>query len=166
MEEITQRANVREVSSIFDSKDEILIEAFRESHHSMERAFQQTIRNDKLEDNLGSLFDGLMAMVDYWSPSIYLSVLYQATKNKRVNEITRNASERTALGVKSFLVEMVGRGVIGDIDLRLAGEDIMTSFIEQLATILEGRQESQIRDEWIKAAVAIMNEARRRAPTR
>lgn len=161
LEKVTMKAvadaaglTVAEVQALYDEPIDILQAAFRSGQMKMETKLRQPVFGD-VNAYLDVLFDGLMEAISAWGPELYLGTLYQATKDKVLREMFQRSSETLNLAVKAFLAELVVMGTVEQIDKAdRVNRELVSSFIEHLASVLEGRKIADIKKAWIEESAA------------
>lgn len=157
MEEISAQASV-DVSVArerFEDPVDMLHEAYRRGQSDMERLFRKPITGT-LEEHMGVLFDGLMMSIKSFGPQTYLQIVYQATRDKVLLEIVKRQSGRVNFAVKAFLMDMVGRSIIEGVEgVEKVNQELVATFVEHLAQVLEGKKLPAVKRAWVKQASAL-----------
>jgi AcrR family transcriptional regulator len=149
-------ADLASVKERYEDKDEVLHEAFKRGQRGMERKLRQQVTGD-LGDHLGTLFDGFMEAVAPWGPELYMGMLYQATEDRALYEAVRKASEGMNFAVKAYLAQMVAMAIVEEIQgVERVNREMVSTFMEYLAGVLEGKKLADIRKAWVSNAGHMM----------
>ncbi|NLI73652.1 MAG: TetR/AcrR family transcriptional regulator [Euryarchaeota archaeon] len=136
----------------FEDPVDILHHAYRLGQKDMERLFRTPI-DGTLEEYIGVLFDGMMLNIKHFGPQTYLGVVYRATEDKVLLEVVKRQSVTLNFAVKAFLMDMVSNSIIESVEgVERVNQELVATFVEHLAKLLEGMELSDVRKAWIKQA--------------
>jgi AcrR family transcriptional regulator len=167
MEEIAAKAGVDAAAARerFEDPVDILHEAYRRGYSQMERLLREPITGS-LEDHMGVLFDGMMLSIDAFGPENYLGIVYRATGDRVLLEIVKRQSGKVNFAVKAFMVDMVTRSIIEEVEeVEKVNQELVASFVEHLAMLLEGKKLPAVRRSWVKKAAAMFRPCPMTAPS-
>ncbi|WP_400259726.1 TetR family transcriptional regulator [Candidatus Methanomassiliicoccus intestinalis] len=159
--EIAQRAKVPlpEVLELYEIPGDILQEALKVGQRRMEELYREPVMGS-MDSHLAVMFDGLMAAISPWGPESYFNLLYQATKDKVLKDAMVRSSRSMGFAVKSFLAQMVAMSIVEEIaNVERVINNLVSSFIEGLATYLEGNSIENIKSKWVANAAQMLNES-------
>lgn len=166
MEEIAAQAgaDVSAARERFEDPVDILHEAYRRGQSDMERLFRKTITGT-LEEHMGVLFDGMMLSIKSFGPQTYLEIVYQATKDTVLMEVVKRQSGKVNFAVKAFLMDMVGRSIIEGVEgVEKVNQELVATFVEHLAQLLEGKKLPAVKRAWVKQASAMFTPGAKTMP--
>jgi AcrR family transcriptional regulator len=142
-------ASVQAVRGKFESKEDLLIEAFRIGQRRMEAKLRE-IPKGGLDEHLELLFDAIVDGLAPFGPEIHLNLIYQATQDKVLEEIIKRSSGNVNFAVKAYLAQMVSLSIVDTIDeVEKVNREMVASSIEYLAGALEGKKLPAIKAAWI-----------------
>lgn len=145
-------ADLASVKKRYEDKDEVLHEAFKRGQRGMELKLRQQVTGD-LGAHLGNIYDGLWESIAPWGPELYLGMLYQATEDRPLLEAVRKASEGMNFAVKAYLAQMVAVSIVEEVQgVEKVNRELVSTFVEGLAGVLEGRKPADIKRAWIANA--------------
>jgi AcrR family transcriptional regulator len=140
---------VSEVRSLYPTKEELLIAAFRPGQKQMEERFRTIIEGD-LDAHIGLMFDGIMDGLMPYGPELHFNLLYQATSDKTLAEIIRRSSRNVNFAIKAYLAQMVAMAIMEVVDeVEKVNEEMVSSFVQYMAGTLEGKKIPAIRKAWV-----------------
>lgn len=167
MEEIAAQAGV-DVSAAkerFEDPVDMLHEAFRRGYTEMEKLFRKPITGT-LEQHMEVLFDGMMLNIKSFGPEAYLKIVYRATQDRIMLEIVKRQSGKVNFAVKAFLMDMVGRSIVEEIEgVEKVNQELVATFVEHLAQLLEGKSLPAVRKGWVKQASAMFQPSAKTTPS-
>lgn len=145
-------ADLASVKKHYDDKDEVLHEAFKRGQRGMELKLREIVTGD-LDAHLGLLYDGLCEAIAPWGPELYLGMLYQATEDRPLREAVRRSAEGMNFAVKAYLAQMVAMAIVQEIQgVEKVNRELVSTFMEGLAGLLENRKSADIRKAWVANA--------------
>jgi len=148
----------------FEEPVDALHEAFRRGQKDMEKLYRTPVMGD-LNAHMEVLFDGMMLTVRPFGPETYLGIVYRATYDPVLREIIRRESGKLGFAVKAFMAEMVAMAIVEHIDqVERVNQALVSSFIEHLALVLEGKKLPAIRKAWVKQAAALFQPSLKTSP--
>lgn len=156
IEDIAARAGMppAAVRERFEDPVDALHEAYRRGQKEMEKLYRTPVTGD-LDAHMGVLFDGMMLSIRPFGPEIFLGIVYRATTDKVLREVVRRQSGTLGFAVKAFMAEMVAMAIVDHIDqVERINQDLVSSFIEHLAMVMEGKKVPDIRKAWVRQAAA------------
>lgn len=140
---------VAEVRSLYPTKEELLIAAFRTGQKRMEERFR-VVQTGDLKAHIEEIFEGILEGLMPFGPEVHLALIYQATQDKTLMEIVRRSSRNVNFGIKAYLMQMVSLSIIDEVEgVETVNENMVTSFIEGMATMLEGKKLPAIKKTWV-----------------
>jgi AcrR family transcriptional regulator len=140
---------VAEVRSLYETKEELLIAAFRVGHRRMEERLRLIISGD-LDAHLSEMFDACLDGLMPYGPEMHLNLLLQATKDRTLMEIVRRTSRNVNFAIKAYLAQMVSLSIIDEVkEVEKVNEQLVTSLVEGIAGVLEGKKLDGIKKTWI-----------------
>jgi AcrR family transcriptional regulator len=138
-----------EVTRLYPTKEELLIAAFRIGQKKMEERFRMVQTGD-LTAHVSELFDGIMDGLMPFGPELHLSLIYQATEDKILVEIIKRSSKNVNFAVKAYLMQMVNDSIIDGVEgVEKVNEEMVASFIESAASLLQGKKLPAIKKAWV-----------------
>ncbi|OPY27068.1 MAG: HTH-type transcriptional regulator BetI [Methanomassiliicoccales archaeon PtaU1.Bin030] len=140
---------VAELRSHYETKEELLIAAFRTGHRRMEERLRTIISGD-LDAHIGQMFDACLDGLMPFGPEIHLNLLLQATKDRTLMEIVRRTSRNVNFAIKAYLAQMVSLSIIDEVkEVEKVNEELVTSLVENVAGVMEGKDLAEIKKAWI-----------------
>ncbi|MDW5562121.1 MAG: TetR/AcrR family transcriptional regulator [Methanomassiliicoccus sp.] len=140
---------VAEVRALYPTKEELLIAAFRIGQRKMEERFR-TIHTGDLESHIEEMFDGIKDGLMPFGPELHLNIIYQATEDRTLMEIVKRSSKNVNFAVKAYLMQMVNDSIIDEVEgVEKVNEDMVTSFIEYTAQLLQGKKLPAVKKAWV-----------------
>ncbi len=140
---------VAELRSHYETKEELLIAAFRVGHKRMDERLRLIISGD-LDAHLSEMFDACLDGLMPYGPELHLNLLLQATKDKVLMEIVRRSSRTVNFAIKAYLAQMVSLSIIDEVkEVEKVNEELVTSLVEGVAGVLEGRELGEIKKSWV-----------------
>jgi len=138
-----------ELEKRFGSKEEVLIAGFRWGQTRMEEDFRRMITGG-LEDHIGLMFDAILKGLAPFGPEVHLNLIYQATQDKILMEIIKRSSRSVNFAVKAYLAQMVALSIVDEIEeVEKVNEEMVSSFIQYLAGVLQGKKLPAIKKAWV-----------------
>lgn len=165
LENIAQAAGlpVAELGSMYPTKEELLIAAFRTGQKRMEGRLRM-IQTGDLQSYLEELFEGILEGLMPFGPQVHLALIYQATQDRTLMEIIKRSSRNVNFGIKAYLMQMVSLSIIDEVEgVEKVNENMVTSFIEAMATMLDGRKLPAIKKAWVAGAGKMLKPSTRTA---
>lgn len=154
MEDVAKASGltVTEVKAQYPTKEELLIAAFRVGQRKMEERFR-AVQTGDLMAYVEEMFEGIMEGLMPYGPQLHLSLIYQATEDKTLVEIIKRSSKNVNFAIKAYLMNMVALSIIDEIEgVEKVNEEMVASFIEQMASTLEGKKLPAIKKAWVARA--------------
>ncbi len=146
-----------ELRSHYESREDVLIAAFRSGHRKMEERLRMIISGD-LDAHLGEMFDACLDGLMPYGPELHLNLLLQATKDRTLMEIVRRTSRNVNFAVKAYLAQMVSLSIIEEVkEVEKVNEELVTSLVEGVAGVLEGKKISAIKKAWVAHGREMLN---------
>jgi AcrR family transcriptional regulator len=140
---------VTEVRTVYSTREEVLIAAFRTGQNKMEARFR-VVHTGDLNAHIEEMFEGIMEGLMPFGPQIHLNIIFQATEDRTLMEIVRRSSKNVNFGIKAYLMQMVSLSIIDEVEgVEKVNENMVTSFIENMATMLQGKKLPAIKKAWI-----------------
>lgn len=138
-----------EITKLYSTKEELLIAAFRIGQRKMEERFR-TVQKGDLIAHVGEMFEGIKDGLMPFGPELHLNLIYQATKDKVLVEIIKRSSKNVNFAVKAYLMQMVNDSIIDGVEgVEKVNEEMVTSFIESMASVLQGKKMPAIKKAWV-----------------
>jgi AcrR family transcriptional regulator len=151
LEDIAEASGVplAEVSARYPTKEELLIAAFRIGQKKMEERFRK-IQTGDLTSHVEEMFDGIMEGLMPFGSQVHLKIILQATQDKTLAEIIKRSSKNVNFAIKAYLMHMVSLSIIDEVEgVEKVNENMVTSFIEGMASTLQGKKVSVIKKAWV-----------------
>ena len=167
MDEIAAHAgvDVKAARERFEDPVDILHEAYRRGYSQMEKRLREPIMGT-LEDHMGVLFDGMMLSISAFGPENYLRIVHRATEDRVILEIVKRQSSKVNFAVKAFLVDMVSMSIIEEVEgVEKVNQELVASFVEHLAMLLEGKKLPAVKKAWVKKASAMFHPSFKTTPS-
>ena len=81
-------------------------------------------------------------------------------------EIVKRQSGKVNFAVKAFLMDMVGRSIVEEIEgVEKVNQELVATFVEHLAQLLEGKSLPAVRKGWVKQASAMFQPSAKTTPS-
>lgn len=152
----TAGVDLSAVRNRYENTGEVLHEAFKRGQRGMELKLRQQVTGD-LGAHVGLLYDGLEEAVAPWGAELYLGMLRQATEDLLLRETVRKASEGLNFAVKAYLAQLVAMGIVEEVpEVEKVNRELVATFVEGLAGVLEGREPAGIKNAWVAQAARMM----------
>ncbi len=161
MSDISEKSGISldDISAYYEIPGDILHETFKKGQRRMEEIFRDPVMGN-MENYMEVMFDGLEASISPWGPELYFSALYQATKDKALKDAFLRSSRSMGFAVKSFLAQMVAMSIIDEVEnVEKVNNDLVTSFIENMAGALEGISIGDIKSKWVENASKMLSQS-------
>lgn len=161
MNDISERSGIPldDILAHYEIPGDILYEAFKKGQRKMEEIFREPVMGN-MDNYMEVMFDGLEAAVSPWGPELYFNALYQATKDKVLKDAFSRSSRNMGFAVKSFLAQMVAMSIVDEIEnVEKVNNDLVTSFIENMASCLEGTSISDVKSKWVENASKMLSQS-------
>ncbi len=141
-----------EIRPLFSTKEEVLISAYRIGQKKMEERFR-TMQTGDFKSHMETMFDSLLDGLMPFGPQVHLSLIRQATQDNTLAEIIRRTSRNVNFGIKAYLLQMVSLTIIDEVEgAEKVNENMVTTFIEGMASMLEGKKLPAIKKAWVSNA--------------
>lgn len=147
---------VAELRSRYETKEELLIAAFRVGHKQMESRLRTTTTGD-LRSHLEEIFDACLDGLMPFGPEVHLKLLLQATEDRNLKEIVRRTSRNVNYAVKAYLSQMVSMSIIDEIkEVEKVNDEMVAGLVEGVAGVLEGKKLTDIKKAWVAKGMRML----------
>lgn len=161
MNDISERSGIPldDILAHYEIPGDILYETFKKGQRKMEEIFREPVMGN-MDNYMEVMFDGLEAAMSPWGPELYFNALYQATKDKVLKDAFSRSSKNMGFAVKSFLAQMVAMSIVDEIEnVERVNNNLVTSFIENMASCLEGASISDVKSKWVENASKMLRQS-------
>ncbi|MBI0583303.1 MAG: TetR/AcrR family transcriptional regulator [Methanomassiliicoccus sp.] len=142
-------STLAEVKALYPTKEEMLIAAFRTGQKKMETRFRTILTGD-LEAHVMEMFEGIKEGLMPYGSDVHLQLILQATEDRTLMEIIRRTSRNVNFAIKAYLSQMVALSIIDQVEnVEKVNESMVTSFIEDMASTMEGKKLPAIKKNWV-----------------
>lgn len=143
---------VDEIRPLFPTKEDVLISAFRIGQKKMEERFR-TMQTGDLKTHVETMFDSILEGLMPFGPQVHLNLIYQATRDRTLAEIIRRTSRNVNFAIKAYMLQMVSLSIIDEVEgVEKVNESMVTTFIESMASMMEGKKLPAIKKAWVNSA--------------